>query len=363
MTRISPRTRWTVALLLVLGLVAAGCGSDDKKSDNGGTTDGTAKTKELAAATLNGSGSTFQQAFDETVIDAFKSVQPAVTITYAGGGSGKGQTDLQAGLVQWAGSDSTVKPEEESLYKGPFLYFPTVGAPITLSYNLSGVDKLQLSADTIAGIFQGTIKTWDDAAVKSDNPGVDLPGTAITVAHRSDGSGTTAGFTKYLTKAAPTAWTLGTDKTVAWPAGQQAGNGNAGVAQIVNGTNGAIGYVDFSDATAAGLKFAAIKNASGKYVAASIPGATAAMEGATVNADLTFDPLNATGAKVYPITSPTYILVYSTQTDSAVGNALKAFLGYIYGPGQGMAASVDFAKLPNNILSQAKAQVDKITIS
>jgi phosphate transport system substrate-binding protein len=363
MTRISPRVRWTLALFAALGLVAAACGSSGSSSGSGGTTNTTAKAKALAAATLNGSGSTFQQPFDETVIQGFKDAQPAVTVTYAGGGSGKGQTDLQAGLVQWAGSDSTVPSTDTSKYKGPFLYFPTVGAPITLSYNLSGVDKLQLSADTIAGIFQGTIKTWNDSAIKADNPGVTLPSTAITVAHRSDGSGTTAGFTKYLTKAAPTTWKLGTDKTVNWPTGQQAGNGNPGVAQIITGTNGAIGYVDFSDAKAASLKFAAIKNSSGKYVVASIAGATAAMEGATVNPDLTFDPLDASGATAYPITSPTYILVYTSQTDSAVGNALKGFLNYIYGPGQGMAASVDFAKLPSNILSQAKAQVAKITVS
>jgi phosphate transport system substrate-binding protein len=363
MTRTSRRARRVLVLLVVFGLVAAACSSDDKKSDSGGTSATTKKSTELAAATLNGSGSTFQQAYDETVISGFQSEQPAVTVTYAGGGSGKGQTDLAAGLVQWAGSDSTVKPEDVASYKGPFLYFPTVGAPITVSYNLSGVDKLQLSADTIAGIFQGTIKTWDDAAIKSDNPSASLPSTAITVAHRSDGSGTTAQFTKYLTKAAPTAWTLGTDKTVAWPASEQGGNGNAGVAQIVKGTNGAVGYVDFSDAKAAGLSLAAVKNASGKYVAPSTSAATAAMSTATVNADLTFDPLDASGAKAYPITSPTYILVYTSQSDAAVGNALKGFLNYIYGAGQDLAAQVDFAKLPDNILSQAKAQVDKIKVS
>jgi len=363
MNRISPRLRWTVALVAAFGLVAAACGSSSGSSGGGGGTSQTTKAKALAAATLNGSGSTFQQAYDETVIQAFKEAQPAVTITYAGGGSGKGQTDLQAGLVQWAGSDSIPAAADASKYKGPVLNFPTVGAPITMSYNLSGVDKLQLSADTIAGIFQGTIKTWDDAAIKADNPGTTLPSTTITVAHRSDGSGTTANFTKYLTKASPTAWKLGTDKTVNWPSGQQAGNGNAGVAQIIKGTNGAIGYVDFSDAKAAGLKFASVKNASGKYVVASISGATAAMQTATVNPDLSFDPLDASGASAYPITSPTYILVYTTQSDAAVGNALKGFLNFIYGDGQGLAASVDFAKLPANILSQAKSQVAKITVS
>jgi phosphate transport system substrate-binding protein len=350
-----------VALLLVLGLVAAACGSSSTKTGSGGTT-ATGTSSKLASATLNGSGSTFQQAYDETVIAAFKDVQSAVTITYAGGGSGKGQTDLQAGLVQWAGSDSTIKPEEKSLYKGPVLYFPTVAGPITVSYNLSGVDNLKLSPDTVAGIFQGDIKSWNDAAIKTDNPGAKLPSTAITVAHRSDGSGTTAQFTKYLTIAAPTAWKLGTDKTVAWPAGQQAGNGNSGVAQIVKGTNGAIGYVDLSDAKASSLAFASIKNADGKFVQPTLDAATAALQGTTVNADLTYNPLNAKGAKAYPITSPTYVLVYATQSDKAVGNALKGFLAYIYGAGQDLAAQVDFAKLPANILSPAKAQVDKIIV-
>lgn len=351
-----------VVLLVVFGLVAAACSSDDKKSDSG-TSPSSGGSTELSAATLNGSGATFPQAYYETVISEFQSVQPAVTLTYAGGGSGKGQTDLQAGLVQWAGSDSTVKPEEESLYQGPFLYFPTVAAPITVSYNLSGVSKLQLSPDTLASIFEGKITTWDDAAIKADNPSADLPGTTITVAHRSDGSGTTSNFTKYLTLAAPNTWTLGTDKTVAWPSGQQAGNGNAGVAQIVKGTDGAIGYVDLSDAKASGLVFAAIKNTDGKFVSPTLGGATAALEGATVNADLTYDPLNASGAKSYPITAPTYILVYTSQSDAAVGNALKAFLNYIYGDGQALAQQVDFAQLPADLLSQAKAQVDKIKVS
>src|SRR3954447_6268938 len=246
---IRSRARWGIALVLVLGLVAAACGSDTKTgSTSGGSTSATTKpTKQLAATTLAGSGSTFQQAFNEAVIAQFKTVQPAVTVTYAGGGSGQGQLDLQNNTKQWAGSDSTIKPEDMSKYKGTVLYFPTVAAPITISYNLSGVSKLNLSPDTVANIFEGKITKWDDAAIKSDNPSATLPSTAIVVAHRADASGTTANFTKYLTLAAPTAWTLGTDKTVAWPAGQQAGNANGGVAQIVKSTSGAVGYVDYSD--------------------------------------------------------------------------------------------------------------------
>ena len=357
------RARMLVPLVLTFGLLAAACGSSSSSTDKGGgsgsTSSTTAPAPKLATATLNGSGATFPQAYYETVIQEFQTAQPAVTLTYGGGGSGKGQTDLQGGLVQWAGSDSTVKPEDVAKFKGPFLYFPTVAAPITVSYNLSGV-KLKLSAGTLAKIFGGTITKWDDAAIKAENAGATLPSTTITVAHRSDGSGTTANFTKYLVKAAGSDWTLGTDKVVAWPSGQQAGAGNAGVAQIVKTTAGSIGYVDYSDAKAAGLVFASLKNQSGSFIAPSLESATAALDGATLAADLTYDPLNSAGPKAYPITAPTYILVYSTQADPAVKAALRGLLGYIYGDGQKLATTVDFAPLPAAILSAAKAQIAKI---
>jgi phosphate transport system substrate-binding protein len=349
-----------VPLVLTLGLVASACGSSSSSTGKGdnGSTSSTTKAAQLAATTLNGSGATFPQAFYESVIQEWQTLQPAVTVTYGGGGSGKGQTDLQAGLVQWAGSDSTVKPEDMAKFK-PFLYFPTVAAPITVSYNLTGV-KLKLSPETLAKIFEGQITKWNDPAIMAENSGVTLPSTSITVAHRSDGSGTTANFTKYLVSAAGPAWTLGTDKVVAWPAGQQAGEGNAGVAQIVKTTSGAIGYVDYSDAKAAALVFASLKNADGKYVAPSLESATAALDGAVVATNLTYNPLNAPGAGAYPITAPTYILVNSAQPDAAVQAGLKGLLGYIYGAGQQLATTVDFAPLPDAILTAAKAQILKI---
>src|SRR5205085_11685495 len=136
----------------------------------------------LAAASAAWSGPTFPQECYESVIQECKPAQPSVTVSYGGGSSGKGQTDLQAGLVQFAGSDSTVKPEDMAKFKGPFLYFPTVAAPITVSYNLSSVKGLQLSPETLAKIFQGQITKWNDAAIAADNPKATLPATAITVA-------------------------------------------------------------------------------------------------------------------------------------------------------------------------------------
>jgi phosphate transport system substrate-binding protein len=321
-----------------------------------------ATTTKLGSATLNGSGSTLQLGFDQVAIGEFRKIQKAVTINYAGGGSGKGRQDFTDQVVDFAGTDGLFKSTDPAPKGGPYLYFPTVAAPITVSYNLSGVKKLQLSAETIAKIFSGAITKWDDAAIAADNPKVKLPSTSITVAHRSDSSGTTQNFTAFLVKAAASAWTLGSGSTVQWPANTQGAAGNPGVAKIVQGTDGAIGYVDYSDANALGLTFASIKNAAGKYIAPTVGAASAALAGATINPDLTYDPINATGAKAYPITSPTWVIVYQNQTDKAKGAAIVGFLNYIYGDGQKLAASVDYAPLSKALLKQAKAQVAKIVV-
>jgi phosphate transport system substrate-binding protein len=318
-------------------------------------------TNKLASATLNGDGSTFQLGFNQVVIGSFKPTQKAVTINYQGNGSGAGRTDFVNGVVDFAGTDAPYKATDPQPPK-PFLYFPTVVAPITVSYNLSGVSKLRLSGDTVAKIFSGAITTWDDAAIKADNPRAKLPSTDITVVHRSDSSGTTANFTSYLTKAAPSSWTLGSGSTVSWPSGTQGATGNSGVAKLVKDTDGAVGYVDFSDAKASDLTFASVKNSSGKFVPPNLASAAGAAQAATVNPDLTYDPINASGAAAYPITSPTWIIVYKDQTDAAKGQAVKTFLNYIYKEGQQLAASVDYAPLPRALLKQAKAQIKTITV-
>jgi phosphate transport system substrate-binding protein len=264
------------------------------------------------------------------------------------------------GVVDFAGTDAAYKSTDPQPPK-PFLYFPTVVAPITVSYNLEGV-KLNLSPETTAKIFSGAITTWDDAAIKTDNPKAKLPSTTITVVHRSDSSGTTANFTSFLTKAAPSSWTRGSGSTVSWPAGTQGATGNSGVAKLVKDTDGAVGYVDFSDANASELTYASIKNSAGKFIKPSLESSAAAAEGASVNADLTYDPINSDGPAAYPITSPTWIIVYQEQTDAAKGNAVKAFLNFIYGDGQQLAPVVDYAGLPKGLLKDAKAQVKKITV-
>ncbi len=232
------RKRFTAGIALaVVALLAAACSSSS--SSSGGSSGSS------LSGTLNASGSTLQLPYQQAAISAFKSVQPSMTVNYGGGGSGKGRSDLAAGVVQFAGSDSPIPSDEMANFKGKtVLYFPLLLSPITVSYNLSGVSSgLKLTPTVIAEIFQGKITKWNDSAITSLNPGVKLPSTPISLAVRSDSSGTTANFSLFLMTAEPSVWKLGASSTITWPSSAHAGNGNGGVAQIIKSTPGAIGYV------------------------------------------------------------------------------------------------------------------------
>jgi phosphate transport system substrate-binding protein len=350
-----------VALALTLGA----CSSSSSSSTTSGGSSSSASSSSGGSAnlsgTLNGSGSTLQLVYEQAAIAAFKSTQSGITVNYGGGGSGKGRTDLASGVVQFAGSDSPIPAKETANFKGKtVLYYPILIAPITVSYNLSGVSNLKLSGPTIAGIFSGKIKTWNDPAIKADNSGVSLPSTPITIAHRSDSSGTTANFSQFLVDAGGSAWTLGTGSVINWPASSRGGSGNAGVSQIVKSTPGAIGYVDYADAKASGLVFASIKNKDGQYVAPSIAAASAAAGQASVKPDLTFSAIWAPGAASYPITAQSWVLVYQTQSDANTTKLLQAYIGYLVGDGQQLLSNLGYAPLPANIDQQAKADLSKI---
>ncbi|MDQ4134520.1 MAG: phosphate ABC transporter substrate-binding protein PstS [Actinomycetota bacterium] len=363
MRRRSVRFAGPLAALVALAMLTVACGGGDDDT-TAPVTDagGTATTEARLSATLNAAGATFPKGFYEVVIAGYKKAQPGVTVNYNANGSGAGRQALQDGVVDFAGSDGLVNPADVARYKGEFLYVPTVAAPITVSYNLGDVRDLTLDADTIAKIFSRQVKRWDDPAIAALNPGVRLPATDVTVARRSDGSGTTENFTKYLVAAAPNTWPLKSGSTVEWPADTQAGNGNQGVAQIVKSTAGAVSYVDLSDAKASGLQFAKVRNKSGKAVVASVDGATTALAGAQVNADLSYNPLNADGADAYPITAPTWILVYKNQADKAKGEATRSFLRYLLTDGQKLAKDIDYAPLPASLQEKALAQLSSIAV-
>jgi len=361
------RRQVTTAGLAVFAVALAACSSSSSSTTTSTSTSSssaTASPSTSLSGTLNGSGSTFQTVFQESAIQAFKSVDPGITVNYGGGGSGKGRTDLASGVVNFAGSDSPIPAAELSSFSGKtVLYFPVVIGPITLSYNLSGVSNLKLSPTVIAGIFQGQITTWNNSAITSINPGVSLPSTPITLAVRSDSSGTTANFTLFLKDAVPSVWKLGSSSTIKWPSSARAGAGNSGVAQIVKTTAGAIGYVDYADAKASGLSFASVENSSGDYIAPSPSSASAAAAGVTVASNLTFAAAWAPGASAYPITYQSWDLVYATQPTANDAALLKAWIGYLISPtgGQALLSSLGYAPLPSSLDSMAQAQLSQIT--
>jgi phosphate transport system substrate-binding protein len=358
------------------GLTALGIAGCGRKKDDAGNGSATALVKDDqaggmaartpepgGAVTLNASGSTFQKQFQEVAIEGFAKANKAIKINYGAGGSGKGRQDFADMVTDYGCTDGLFKDADIAKVKGgALLYFPILLGAITVSYNVDGVDKLQLSAETIAKIFQREIKKWDDQAIAADNPGVTLPSTDIVVAHRSDGSGTTEQFARYLDAAAKDAWKLKSGSTVEWPADTQAGNGNGGVAQIVKSTSGAIGYVDLPDAKASGLRFATIKNQAGKLIEPSTDSASAAGEGIEVKDDLTYVSVNAKGDAAYPITAPTWCVAYAKQTNKAKGEALKAYFKYMLTDGQALIKDIDFAPLPKGLADKAVAQLDKIQV-
>ncbi|MFZ4433520.1 MAG: phosphate ABC transporter substrate-binding protein PstS [Microthrixaceae bacterium] len=366
------RSAILTAVVGVLALFAVACGGSESSSDSTTTTAGSGDSSQVAGAPtdaeikaltakLSGGGASFPDAFYQAVNTDFNGIAGSELVTYAKSGSSDGRKQLGQQTLTFAGSDSVAK-DDETFAGGEILYFPTVAAPITVSYNLQGFSgKVQLSADTIAGIFEAKITNWNAPEVVADNPGVDLPGTPIVVVHRSDGSGTTNNFTKYLKAAAPNTWTLDSGDTVNWPATTQGAEKNSGVAQLVKQTDGAVGYVDLADAAKAGLAFASVKNSSGNFVAPSAASVQAALASAEVNPDLTYNPLNAPGAEAYPITAPTWILTYATYKDAATVASLQTYLKYELTTGQAEASSTGYVGIPAELQEQAIAQIAKIT--
>lgn len=366
------RLTWLLALLAAISLLAAACGDSSNSSsdgDSGSATtspeqgeQGDAATQALedASGTITGSGASFPDAVYQEAIGGLSDVAPDLTVTYNAIGSGSGKEEFGQGLNDFAGTDSLVE-EGDGPEEGSFFYIPSTAASVTAAYNLPDVEELQLDGPTLAMIFQRDITTWDDPAIAEINPDVELPATDITVARRSDGSGTTANFTAYLESAAPDVWTLGSDDTVEWSADTQGGQQNTGVAQIVEQTEGAIGYVDLGDATVLELQTALIENMEGNFVAPSVEATTAALDGAEMDEDLTYDPLNGPGEDAYPITAPTYLLVKQAYDDAQVGENVVAFAKWLitegvstYGPDLG------FAPIPESFVEKSMEQLDMV---
>jgi phosphate transport system substrate-binding protein len=322
--------------------------------------------------TLNGAGATFPQPFLNTVINAFSTQKPWLSINYQGVGSGTGINSLTSKTVDFAASDAPLSTSQVAALSSPAVHIPeTIGA-VTLAYNLpSAPSGLHLSGQVIANIYQGTITNWNDPAIATLNPSVTLPNNPIQTVRRADSSGTTNVFTHYLSAVSST-WNtqVGAGTSVQWPGTNTIGqSGNAAVASYVNTTQYTIGYVELSYALQNGMTVASVQNPSGNYIAPTLASTTAAVQsGASQGLPsgdqswTTVSLLNTNDPQAYPIVSFTYLLEYKelnvipgmTQ-DKAT--AIVQFFWYIVHDGQSLAPAQSYAQLPPNVV-----QIDETTI-
>jgi len=315
---------------------------------------------------LQGAGATFPAPLYQLWFETYGEKYSNIRVDYQANGSGAGIKAITEQTVDFGASDAAMKDDEIArLPAGTrLLHIPTALGAVVLIYNLPGVTDLQLDAENVADIFLGKITTWNDPRIAANNAGVTLPDTAILVAHRSDGSGTTNAFTTYLDTVSPE-WhdAVGAGKEVKWPVGVGA-QGNDGVAGSVKQNPGGFGYVELNYAATAKLTAAKLKNADGKFVAGSTEGATAAADAAvsTFPADFRQAPIiNGPGAGTYPIAAYTYLLVYVDQEDLAKGQALVSLIEWCLTEGQASEAQLGYAPLPASVQEKALAQLHLIT--
>jgi phosphate ABC transporter, phosphate-binding protein len=309
---------------------------------------------------INGAGATFPYPIYSKWFDEYAKVDPSVRFNYQSIGSGGGQKQILAQTVDFGASDGPMSDDNLTKAPGKILHIPTVAGAVVLTYNLPGNPSLRLDGDTVAGIYLGQIKKWNDAKITALNPGAKLPDQDIVVVHRSDGSGTTFIFTDYLSKVSGE-WKqkAGTNTSVNWPAGI-GGKGNEGVSGQVKQTPGAIGYVELIYALQNKMPYADIKNATDQFTKPTIESVTAALATANIPDDFRFSMTNAPGNDAYPIAGATWLLVYEQQKDSAKGKKLVEFLKWALTKGEGMSKELNYAPLPDEVQQRVLKRIDEI---
>ncbi len=309
---------------------------------------------------INGAGATFPYPIYSKWFDDYAKVDPSVRFNYQSIGSGGGQKQILAQTVDFGASDGPMSDENLSKAPGKILHLPTVAGAVVMTYNLPGNPALKLDGETIADIFLGKIKKWNDPKIAASNPGAKLPENEIVVVHRSDGSGTTFIFTDYLSKvSAEWKQKAGNNTSVNWPTGI-GGKGNEGVSGQVKQTPGAIGYVELIYAVQNKMPYADVKNAAGQFMKPSIESVTAALGTANIPDDFRFSMTNAPGESAYPIAGATWLLVYEQQKDPAKGKKLIEFLKWALTKGEGMAKDLNYAPLPDEVQQRVLKRIDEI---
>lgn len=354
-----------LALALVASLALAGCASNNVPPAS--TTPSTATPAVTGSgsglhAQLVGDGSTFVAPLMDKWRTDFAKANAGVTISYTGGGSGKGRGDITKGLVDFAGSDAPMSAAEQA-NATDVLHVPVAAGGVVVAYNVPDVAQpLRFDADAIAGIFLGQITKWNDPKLAALNPGVQLPNEDIAVVHRSDGSGTTATFTDYLKKVSP-AWAsqVGAGSSVNWPVGTGA-NGNNGVGAQIQQIPYSVGYLGSEWSNVSKVQTGLVQNKAGQFVAGTPASVSAAVDAALAagafDQDLKGSATNQEGADAYPIAAVTWVLVHQHQQDLAKGQALAAFLWFALHEGQAQNEALNYAKIPPSMIAKAEALVN-----
>jgi phosphate transport system substrate-binding protein len=316
-----------------------------------------------AATLINGAGATFPYPLYSKWFSEYAKIDPTVKFNYQSIGSGGGIKQITARTVDFGASDKYLTDKELAAAPAKILHIPTVMGAVVVTYNIPGVPKgLKLTQDILSDIYLGKITKWKDPRIVSINSGFRLPDAAIIVVHRSDGSGTTAIFTDYLSSVSPQ-WKskVGTGTSVKWPVGL-GGKGNEGVAGQVKNIKHSIGYVELAYAHENRLPYAALKNSAGKFVLPSIASTTAAAAGAakTMPADFRVSLVNQPGKDAYPIVGFTWLLVYQQQKDPVKGRKMVEFLNWELKKGQKMAADILYAPLPASVAGMVEKTVKTI---
>lgn len=313
----------------------------------------------FAQTTLNGAGATFPYPMYSKWFSEYHKLHPEIQINYQSIGSGGGIRQVINGTVDFGASDGPMTDEMLKEAKTKILHMPTVLGADVPAYNIPGVStELKFTPEALAGIFLGKITKWNDKALTSVNPGVNLPDRDIIVVHRSDGSGTTYIWTDYLSKISPD-WQSQVRKgtSVKWPIGL-GGKGNEGVAGSIRQLQGSIGYVELIYAVQNNISFGSVKNAAGNFEKASLEGVTAAAASAPkMPADFRVSITNAPGKDAYPISSFTWLLIPQQSKDPAKGKILADFLNWMVTDGQKMTAALSYAPLPENVVEKEKEAI------
>ena len=310
-----------------------------------------------AAVAINGAGATFPFPLYSKWTAEFGKASD-VHINYQSIGSGGGIRQITQRTVDFGASDAPMTDDEMKQAPAKLLHVPTTLGAVVIAYNVNGVASgLKLSPEAIAGLFLGTIKKWNDPQLVKLNPGVTLPDADVAVAHRSDGSGTTAVFTDYLAKVSPE-WKskVGAGKSVQWPVGIGA-KGNEGVSGALKTQPNTVGFVELAYAVQAKMTYALVKNHAGSFVAASPESVSAAAAGVAMPEDFRVSIVDAPGATAYPIASFTYILVYEEAADATKGAAVAKFLWWAIHDGQKFCVPLNYAALPAAVVAKLEPKL------